>query len=146
MKTVDTREYISMLRELTEEGKEVSILISGSSMSPFLIHHRDTAFFRKPDRPLRTGDIVFFQRDDGRYILHRICRIRKDGYYIIGDNQTEIEGPVRRDQIFAVVTKILRKGKIIAPGSLTWWFFAKVWIHVIPLRRGIVKIYGLIKN
>lgn len=32
---VDTREYVSALRELTEEGREVSLLISGSSMSPF---------------------------------------------------------------------------------------------------------------
>ena len=40
MKTVDTKEYISMLRTLIEEGKQVSMIISGSSMAPFLIHAR----------------------------------------------------------------------------------------------------------
>ena len=32
MKVVDTREYVGMLKELTEEGKEVSMMVFGSSM------------------------------------------------------------------------------------------------------------------
>ena len=78
MKQVDTREYISILRELTEEGRQVSLIISGNSMAPFLIHGRDTVWFEKPKRPLKRGDIVFFQRDDGSFILHRIRRVHKN--------------------------------------------------------------------
>ena len=110
MKTVDTREYVSMLRELTEEGREVSMLISGSSMNPFLIHQRDSICFRKPERELKKGDMVFFQRPDGAFVMHRIWKVKPEGYYIVGDAQTEIEGPVRREQIFAIVTKVCRKG------------------------------------
>ena len=62
MKVVDTREYVGMLKELTEEGKEVSMLVFGSSMAPFLIHARDMIYFKKPDRELQKGDIVFFRR------------------------------------------------------------------------------------
>lgn len=47
MKVVDTREYVGMLKELTEEGKEVSMLVFGSSMAPFLIHARDMIYFKK---------------------------------------------------------------------------------------------------
>ena len=57
---VDTREYLDVLRGLTEEGKEVSLLISGSSMAPFLIHGRDSVYFRKPDRELKKGILFFF--------------------------------------------------------------------------------------
>lgn len=46
MKFVDTRTYVGMLRELTEAGKEVSLIVAGSSMAPFLVHHRDTIYFR----------------------------------------------------------------------------------------------------
>ena len=60
MRQVNTIEYISMLRELVREGKAVNLLISGGSMTPFLIHHRDTISFKAPDRPLKSGDIVFF--------------------------------------------------------------------------------------
>ena len=64
MKVVNTREYVSVLRELTEEGQVVSMQIAGSSMSPFLIHNRDMICFRKPepDRRLKKGDMVFYQR------------------------------------------------------------------------------------
>ena len=58
-RVVDTREYLDVLRGLTEEGKEVSLLISGSSMAPFLIHARDYVYFRKPDRELKKGGYCF---------------------------------------------------------------------------------------
>ena len=145
MRTVDTYEYVSVLKELVEEGKEVSMLVSGNSMSPFLRHTRDTVFFKAPGRELRVGDIVFFQRLDGRYILHRICRIKDDGYYIVGDAQTQVEGPISRDQIFAIVTKVKRKGQWIEPGNFWWEFFEKVWPRVIPLRPAIEKLYGIIR-
>lgn len=141
MKTVNTRLYIDMLRELTEAGKEVTLVVAGSSMSPFLIHHRDSICFRKPDRELRKGDMVFFQRTDGAYVMHRICRIRANGYYLIGDAQTEVEGPIRREQIFALVTKVKRKGRWMRPGDFWWLFFSKIWIRMIPLRRWIIRMY-----
>ena len=98
-RVVDTREYVSVLREIAEEGKVVSMRIAGSSMSPFLCHNRDYIYFTKPDRELRKGDVVFYQRDSGQYVMHRICRVRPEGYYLVGDAQTQIEGPLRRDQI-----------------------------------------------
>lgn len=77
MKRVNTREYVSVLKELTEEGKEVSMLISGNSMSPFLVNARDTIWFKKPDRKLKKGDMVFYQRKSGQFVMHRICRVKK---------------------------------------------------------------------
>ena len=35
MRIVDTGEYVSMLKGLVEEGREVSLMLSGSSMAPF---------------------------------------------------------------------------------------------------------------
>lgn len=142
MKEVDTREYVGMLQGLVEEGREVSLLISGSSMSPFLCHHRDTVWFKAPDRKLRKGDMVFYQRSTGQFVMHRIYAIKKDGYYMVGDAQWEIEGPLDRAQIFAIITKAQRKGKMIGPGDFWWEFFARVWIRVLPLRRELRWLYG----
>ena len=50
MKMMDTRAYVGMLKELVEQGREVRMVISGSSMAPFLIHGRDSIFFRAPAR------------------------------------------------------------------------------------------------
>lgn len=144
MKVVDTREYVDMLRELTEQGKEVSMLVAGSSMTPFLGHQRDHIYFKKPDKPLRRGDMVFYQRATGQYVMHRIWKVKPEGYYIVGDAQTEIEGPVQRKQIFAIITKVQRKGKWIEAGDFWWEFFEKVWIRMVPVRPTAMKIYGVI--
>lgn len=141
MKSIDSQSYLDMLRELAEEGKLVSMAITGSSMSPFLIHQRDSISFSKPGRELRKGDMVFFRRRDGQYVMHRICRVEGGNYYMIGDAQTVVEGPVGRGQIFALVTKVRRKGKWIGPGDFLWEFFACVWLDVIPLRRGLIALY-----
>lgn len=146
MKKVDTFEYVSVLKELVEEGREVSMLISGSSMSPFLCHGRDQVYFKAPDRPLRVGDMVFFQRRSGQYVLHRICKVKDGSYYIVGDAQTAIEGPVSREQIFALVTRVRRKGRVLAPGDFWWEFFARVWVRLIPLRPLLVRAYGLFRR
>ena len=142
MRTVDTRAYVSVLRELVKEGKEVSMLIAGSSMAPFLVHQRDYIYFKKPERNLRKGDMVFFERNNGQYVMHRIWKVKPDGYYIVGDAQTEIEGPVREEQIFAIITKVRRKNQWIAPGDFWWEFFEHVWLHMIPIRRTVMWCYG----
>lgn len=144
MRIVDTREYVSALRELVEEGKEVSMLIAGSSMAPFLVHRRDYIYFKKPERNLRKGDMVFFERDSGQYVMHRIWKVKPDGYYIVGDAQNEIEGPVREEQIFAIITKVRRKNQWIAPGDFWWEFFEHIWIRMIPVRRIVMKLYAKI--
>ena len=124
MKMVDTRAYVSMLKALVKQGKEVRMVISGSSMAPFLIHGRDSIFFRAPKRQPGKGDIVFYERPTGQFVVHRICRVHADGYDVIGDAQTEIEHNVHPEQIFAQVTKVERKGKMLVPGTF-WWEFLR---------------------
>lgn len=144
---VDTQEYVSVLRELVEQGHSVSMMVSGSSMNPFLCHHRDVIYFEKPDRALKAGDMVFYRRENGQYVMHRIVRAGKNGEFdLIGDAQTSIEHGVKRDQIFALVTKVKRKGQEIVPGDFRWFFFARIWPLLIPFRRPIMAGYAKVKN
>ena len=142
MRELDTAAYVGTLKALVEEGREVSLLISGSSMAPFLIHHRDTIYFKAPDRELKPGDMVFYQRSSGQYVMHRIRFVKADGYYLIGDGQQITEGPIAREQIFALVTAVKRKGKVIRPGDFWWEFFARVWLRIVPLRGIVSRLYA----
>ena len=42
--------------------------------------------------------------------MHRIYNVKNEEYYLIGDAQTVIEGPIQREQIFAIIIKVKRKG------------------------------------
>lgn len=143
MKLVNTQEYVSMLRELTEQGKQVSMLISGNSMSPFLMHGRDSIRFQKPDRKLKKGDMVFFQRKSGQFVMHRIVQVKKDGFYLLGDAQQgrDKEGLIEESQIFARIVGVCRKGRWIGPGDFWWEFFEHVWIRLVPFRRFLINLY-----
>lgn len=145
-RVVDTGAYVSVLRELAESGKTVSMRIAGNSMSPFLVHDRDYIFFTRPEREIRRGDMVFYQRFTGQYVMHRVCRIKDNRYYLVGDAQTEVEGPLYREQIFALITAVKRKGKIVRPGDFWWEFFEHIWVRLIPARRLIVKSYSIISR
>ena len=143
VKTVDTQTFLDAVKEMVREGRDVPVTITGNSMSPFLVHGRDRVLLSRITRPLQKGDMVLYQRKGGQYVMHRIYKRKKDDYYMVGDAQTQIEGPLRRDQIFARIIKVKRKGRIIEPGNFWWEFFEHVWIRIIPLRKVTEKLYSL---
>lgn len=139
-KIVDIHEYMPVLKDILSQGRSVHFIVTGSSMSPFLSHERDSVIISPPGKTLKTGDIVFYQRDSGQYVMHRICKIKKDGLYLIGDGQTENEGPIRRDQVFGQIRTVFRNGKKITEGDLVWNFFSRIWIHIIPCRPFFIRM------
>lgn len=127
-----------------ETGAAAPLVISGNSMSPFLVHGRDTVFLTPPPESLKTGDMIFYRRDSGAYVLHRICAVEADAYCLIGDAQREKEHGIRRDQILGLVTAVRRKGKLLKKGSFWWTFFETVWIRMIPARPLALRLYGTV--
>ena len=132
---VDIDAYMPVLRELLAQGQSVSLTVTGESMSPFLRHGRDQIRLAAVTAPPQRGDMVFFRRRNGQYIMHRVLRRMPDGNYaIIGDGQQQVESPIAPEQIFAVVTQVCRKGVRIGPESFWWRFFAGPWLTLLPLR------------
>ena len=116
VRVVDTAALLEEYRTLVQQVDMVPLVVSGSSMTPFLVHGRDTVYLSKVGRPLRRGDIVLYRRKSGAYILHRICRVRDGAFDIVGDAQTVIERGIEEKQIFAVVRAAKRTGRRQLPG------------------------------
>ena len=137
-------EYRRLLKD--ENITALPLVISGNSMSPFLVHGRDTVYLSRLDRPAKKGDVLLYKRESGSYILHRVYKVEKDSYTMVGDAQTQLEQGIRQDQIIAIMTSALRKGKLQKKGSFWWEFFEKLWIRIIPLRPMLTKIYTYITH
>lgn len=131
-------------RMLAEESRieALPLVISGSSMTPFLKHGRDTVYLSRLERQPKRGDMLLYRRDTGAYILHRVVRVEAGICTMVGDAQTMLEPGIRPDQIIAIVTAVDRKGKRQKPGCFWWEFFEKVWLKMIPLRPSIMALYG----
>ena len=142
---IDIDAYLPVVRELLSQGQTVSLTVTGESMSPFLRHGRDQIRLAAVTAPPRRGDIVFYTRPNGQYIMHRVLRRMPDGNYaIVGDGQQQVEAPIAPQQIFAVVTQVCRKGVWIGPESFWWRFFAGPWLTLLPLRPALRRLAQLI--
>ena len=140
VKTIDTKAYLDSLCSIAATGSTVSTIVTGGSMIPFLGSNRDYVFLQAPQKALKKGDIVLFQRSNGDYVLHRIKSIKKDGCYLLGDRQYSVEGPISLGQIRCVAVSVKRKGKILTPRNLLWKFYSKIWVNTVFLRPLIFKI------
>ena len=140
-RVLDTQEFLDAVCQMLAEGRtNIPIPVTGGSMVPFL-HSGDTAYLSLPDSPLKKGDIVLYQRSSGRYILHRIRKVRKDGSLIIvGDAQQEQELLPSQSQVRARVTSIIHKNKPCTPNSLRWWMYSHLWLWLRPIRHRLMRL------
>ena len=141
---VDIHTYLPVLIDIIKSGKDVSVTVTGSSMAPFLAHLRDSIIVSPPPRQFHRGDMVFFQRQDSSYVMHRIHHLKEGKLYLVGDNQTEIEGPIDPEQVFGIVRKVIRNGKLLQKGDFWWDFFEKAWIRIVSLRSAAVKAVSIV--
>lgn len=131
-KKVHLSEIAEPMRTVLQSGGEVSFITSGFSMLPLLRNKTDTATLREPTKPIRRGDVIFYRRPSGEFVLHRVIGKRKDGFVLRGDNQKDVEYGVRPEWIWAVLISVQRKeGKVIDCDSARY----KLYTAALPLVR-----------
>ena len=83
---------------------------------------------------LHRGDVILYRRVQGILVLHRICRITRDGFYLVGDNQTEVEGPLSPEQIHGKLTGVVRNGKSFSVSYPIYRMLSSIWLFLRPVR------------
>jgi hypothetical protein len=134
------------LEQLLKEGKIIQIKPQGYSMYPLFVPGRDEAVISAGNvNTFKRGDVVLYRRMQGILVLHRIYRRTKDGFYMVGDNQTEIEGPIKPEQIKGKMIAFVRKGKHITERNPGYRFAAHTWLILRPFRPFISNVIHQIK-
>ncbi len=134
---VSLDELYPLIQEQLEIGGTVQLPITGTSMLPLLVWGRDSVEIVKCDSPDKS-DIIFYRRDDGHFVLHRIVGKNKNGYILCGDNQWQKEYGIRSRHIIARVSSITRKGKKFKVSSPLYRLYSLIWTNIIPLRKFIL--------
>ena len=142
LQQVSAEALLPFLIELLSEGKTVNMTVTGNSMLPLFRSGIDSVILARPET-IRKFDIVLYVQTSGKAILHRVVKCRRTGYMIVGDNQIELDGPIDRHQIKAVVTGFCRGGKVYS--AKIWWsrLYGFVWGHgrlVRPLLLPLVRL------
>ena len=138
-------ELVPIFKEQLSQGKSICFSPKGISMLPMLRQGKDTVTLSLPSQKLKKYDIPLYQRDDGKYILHRIVSAGDD-YTCIGDNQFTYEYGIRPEQIIAVVTSFSRGKKEHAVNTLTYKIYCRLWHYSRPLRHFWRRVWGKLKR
>ena len=131
-------EYDALIREVLDSGGEFRIYPHGTSLLPLLRQGIDSVALRKLDRQPRKYDILFYQRKDGSYILHRVKAVTKQGLVIWGDNHTMLEYGITEKDIIGYAARIFREDKELncqGPGYRMY-----LWIWQFKAIRSLVLL------
>lgn len=160
---VPLEQLAPIMTECLAQGQEVVLTITGHSMSPFMRHKKDQVVLIACDpQALQPGDVPLYQRRNGSYILHRIVE-RDDGtmrtrfgvdevlpsrcdslqYTMLGDAQWVEESGIEPDQIIAVATAFISRGKRWECAGDAYRNNRLRWHRLLPLRPLLVRVYHL---
>lgn len=118
--------------QLAQQGS-ASLIVTGGSMLPMLRPQKDRVLLAPPEK-FRKGDIILYQRENGKYVLHRILR-KKEGYVICcGDNQWKKER-VENTWVLAVVTDFYKLSKKYSITNRWYRLYKWIWVTFFPVRR-----------
>lgn len=142
-KTVTLNDLFPIISEQLNAGGSASFVIHGTSMEPLLHNGKSTVKIIKPRTLPKKYDIIFYRRDDGYFLLHRIVGIKSEGYVCRGDGQTVSEYPVKRDWVIGIMSEYGENGKLKSVESLTqkiYAFFRVNTVFALKIKRKAIDI------
>ncbi len=133
--------------EEAEDHAVIPLMVTGASMSPFLLDRRSMVFLER-DRAYvpRRGDIVLFVRADGTLVLHRVVRRLEDGQLRInGDAQrwTEI---IHESQVMAHVVRFCRTKRQTDVRQPGYRFLVRLWMPLRPLHPRLWRMMDIVRR
>ena len=135
------------IEQLLADGQTIKIKPQGYSMYPLFIPGRDEACIEHTEFSfLKRGDVILYRRDKSILVLHRIWKITGNSFYMVGDNQTEIEGPLRADQVRGKLTGFVRNGKFVDVKNPIYRFLSGLWLFLRPMRPCAWKLNACVRK
>lgn len=125
---------------IRRDGKYIFTPV-GTSMLPLLRQRRDTVLVEDSFGIFKKNDVVLYKRKSGEYILHRILKIENDSFTMCGDNQTDLEKGIRKEQILGVMTAFWRGEKMVKTTNPLYRLYTNVWCFSLRLRRIMLSVY-----
>lgn len=137
--TIPMESLIQVISLQLANGGKAKLTVTGSSMEPMLRHHRDSVVLIPVEGRQKIGTVAFYQRENGKYILHRIIAVTEQGYLCCGDNQAQKEA-VDHSQLIATVESFTRKGKTFSVDHFGYRIYTQLWVKAFFLRPGYIAL------
>lgn len=138
---IPAAQWSAAILPILAEGYNLRLPLTGLSMYPLLVGGRDEVLISTVlEKRLKRGDVVLYVQKDGTHVLHRIHHVKNSMYYMLGDAQTWIEGPIKKEHVLAIATAVIRKEKMILCNKYSYRIISGLWLFMRPLRPLILRI------
>ncbi len=129
-------DVFSVIDEKIKNGGDVTFSPKGISMLPLLKPGADSVTLTLPRKRPKQGDIVFYRRENGQFVLHRIVGENSCGFILCGDNQFRLEKNITEKHIIAVLKKATHNKKEIDFNSSSY----KLYVKMLVFRRMYLRL------
>ena len=134
---------LPLIEEQLESGGVTVFKIHGTSMKPMMQDRADSVRIKKPTDDIKKYDIIFYRRNDGQFVLHRVVGIKNNDFICRGDNQIIDEFPVRHENIIGIVTDYTKNGEFKSMDSLSQKIYSRFWVNTVIFRKMKRKLFLL---
>ena len=143
--------------ELARKGSIIYTNV-GDSMLPLLRQGKDLLIIKRPKEwdnvcdyedtviKLKRLDIPLYKRDSGKYVLHRVIKVRENDYVICGDNRYRKEYGITDRHVIGVLTGIVRDGREISVHDRRYLLYAYLWCNLFWIRAVLLWMKQLPKR
>lgn len=118
----------------------------GDSMLPMIKQGRDLLVIERPAGRLKRYDIPLYKRDNGRYVLHRILKVRDKDYVICGDNRYWPEYGITDRHIIGVLTAVITDGVEKPLTGVRYGLYVFFWCRLFCVRALILRVVSFMKR
>ena len=138
---------ITNYKDVLEKDGILAQLPVGFSMYPMLRQHVDTVVIERIKEKPKKNDVVFYLKDNGKYVLHRIIKIKNGEYIIRGDNCYYTEYDITDKHILGILTGFYRGDKYInCKSNKKYKLYVFFRTKSYPIRKGFVSVRSFLSK
>ena len=142
----DAQNKMKIEEILKKNQNSVQLHSIGYSMYPLIVPERDEVIISPLKKKIRRGDVLLFRRKSGKLVLHRVIKVKESKLYFVGDNQTEIEGPIDPSQVLGIMSSFIHKKTKYSVSNPLYCLSWQIWLIMLPLRKPISLFIHKIKT
>lgn len=140
--TISKCDFITLLEDTIDSGKDFSFTPTGTSMLPMLNGTTDTVMLTKKPSRLKKYDVaLYIRRRDNALVLHRVVKLSGDSYTMSGDSQYYYDYDIAHNDVLAVMKSFTRASKCYTSSSFSYQCYIKIMLIKKYTRIFISKVY-----
>lgn len=144
--SLSVTELVPIIKETLNSSLPFVLSVTGNSMRPTLRSSGDKVeLVSKEKRAVKKGELVFFERENGTCILHRVRKLSGETLTINGDAQAWTE-KASMSQVIGVANSLHRKGKWISCDSFLYRVYSKIIVHTLFFKRVYAKVRSILRK